>query len=198
LVQLDFERVSFEPKSTENVLKKNENYSRVRTIDPSTNQSKNTQPCINSDADKVRTDGINNIVFDDVFPSEIDENFTYMIKLPLPGEKSPSDEEIDIENGTSRHVPVECAICLSNFQVIDRITWSPNVACRHVFHENCILNWFRAFERGKFEEARRERIRSSQDVHSTLQTIHTLPLPCPICRQDFIMPNDYNSSNESK
>eukprot|EP00550_Attheya_septentrionalis_P009186 CAMPEP_0198287088 /NCGR_PEP_ID=MMETSP1449-20131203/6011_1 /TAXON_ID=420275 /ORGANISM="Attheya septentrionalis, Strain CCMP2084" /LENGTH=199 /DNA_ID=CAMNT_0043984987 /DNA_START=46 /DNA_END=642 /DNA_ORIENTATION=- len=34
-----------------------------------------------------------------------------------------------------------CSICLEAFQVGDKISWSENIKCKHVFHHECIVHW---------------------------------------------------------
>jgi len=52
----------------------------------------------------------------------------------------------DLEISTSQHNPddsnrVECQICLTDFQVGDKICWSNNPACVHTFHFDCLEPW---------------------------------------------------------
>jgi hypothetical protein len=60
-------------------------------------------------------------------------------------------------NGKNREVPASCAICLCSYEVGDNVTFSPNEACQHAFHQECIRVW----------------IAKKKD-----------PL-CPYCRQEF-------------
>jgi hypothetical protein len=39
-----------------------------------------------------------------------------------------------------------CAICLASYEPYDKISWSSNEGCRHVFHNECILTWLATFE----------------------------------------------------
>lgn len=41
-----------------------------------------------------------------------------------------------------RSIDTSCCICLEPYKVTDIICWSSNPACCHVFHQNCIINWF--------------------------------------------------------
>eukprot|EP00978_Attheya_sp_CCMP212_P000355 scaffold732_cov48-Attheya_sp.AAC.6 len=40
-----------------------------------------------------------------------------------------------------------CSICLEAFQVGDKISWSENIKCKHVFHHECIVHWLIKHER---------------------------------------------------
>jgi hypothetical protein len=88
-----------------------------------------------------------------------------------------------------REVPNECAICLGPFDVEDRVTWSSNRDCKHIFHHDCILNWFKSSSR---RHCRRRRRHEQQDgtidyINNRLLTITSFPMHCPSCRQDFIL-----------
>lgn len=56
-----------------------------------------------------------------------------------------SDEEIAQQHEPScclRSVDTSCCICLEPYKIRDVISWSSNPACSHVFHQDCIINWF--------------------------------------------------------
>jgi hypothetical protein len=57
-----------------------------------------------------------------------------------------------------RKVPNCCAICLGPYDVGEVVVWSSNAACKHAFHQECMVDW----------------LCKMQD--ST---------PCPCCRQEF-------------
>mmetsp|Transcript_9461 Transcript_9461/g.21132 ORF Transcript_9461/g.21132 Transcript_9461/m.21132 type:complete len:280 (+) Transcript_9461:367-1206(+) len=40
-----------------------------------------------------------------------------------------------------RRTEGHCAICIAEYSPGDKVVWSPNDECRHVFHEDCILSW---------------------------------------------------------
>eukprot|EP00573_Skeletonema_grethae_P008401 CAMPEP_0201696080 /NCGR_PEP_ID=MMETSP0578-20130828/7852_1 /ASSEMBLY_ACC=CAM_ASM_000663 /TAXON_ID=267565 /ORGANISM="Skeletonema grethea, Strain CCMP 1804" /LENGTH=255 /DNA_ID=CAMNT_0048182021 /DNA_START=36 /DNA_END=800 /DNA_ORIENTATION=+ len=50
-----------------------------------------------------------------------------------------SDDDL---NSSTREVPNSCAICLTEYEVSDNVSWSANPQCPHVFHEKCITKWF--------------------------------------------------------
>lgn len=60
-------------------------------------------------------------------------------------EETPSCDISSVEddgNNDCRLVPNRCAICLDDYQVKDKVVWSSNVLCNHVFHYDCIMDWF--------------------------------------------------------
>ena len=81
------------------------------------------------------------------------ENET-MLKLPCAG-----DTLCDGKESSFRIVTSSCAICLSCYQYGERIVWSSNVACAHIYHHYCMITWMNK--------------RKSID--------------CPCCRQNFVV-----------
>jgi hypothetical protein len=63
----------------------------------------------------------------------------------------------DTTNG-ARLIPAACAICLGPYEAGDLVSWSPELACQHAFHRDCITSWL-----------------SKKPQHL-----------CPCCRQEFI------------
>mmetsp|Transcript_26429 Transcript_26429/g.40930 ORF Transcript_26429/g.40930 Transcript_26429/m.40930 type:complete len:288 (-) Transcript_26429:234-1097(-) len=76
-----------------------------------------------------------------------------------------------------RNVTNHCTICLDKYYIGQKVVWSPNGKCNHVFHEDCILHWL-----------------SRSTVGATGQNGRR-PL-CPVCRQDFTLPYTCNSSKD--
>lgn len=60
----------------------------------------------------------------------------------------------------------ECQICLEYFQVGDRICWSRNLNCIHVFHYNCLESWLLKHEK------------------------------CPLCRATYLFSNQRRRTNK--
>ena len=109
-----------------------------------------------------------------------------LLQLPLPGSKAPSaaDYPAAIETDDLRVIFPECSVCLNNFKVGERISWSPEDDCDHVFHQDCIMQWFLTLSR-RDDAKRRKR---SYGVECKLH--------CPMCRQDFIASDTTFSDSE--
>lgn len=91
-------------------------------------------------------------------------------------------EPVDDILPETRAVPVFCAVCLMQYELSDRVCWSPNSQCTHVFHEDCILQWLLTLGR-----KRSNLIRFS--VNPTEESLLDYDLSCPCCRQSFISSN---------
>ena len=76
-----------------------------------------------------------------------DSPYTH-IKIPHAGRKI--DEETETGGGGSssrREVPLFCAVCLKEYRLCDKVSWSQNPKCPHNFHTDCIRMWFAAIAR---------------------------------------------------
>ena len=82
----------------------------------------------------------------------------------------------------NREAPIFCAVCLMEYEVKDRLCWSSNCECTHVFHEDCILQWLISL--GKKRSKRQTFTRNP-----TEQRLLDFDMQCPCCRQDFISKN---------
>jgi hypothetical protein len=60
----------------------------------------------------------------------------------------------------TRLVPGDCIICMTAYEIGEKIVWSSNQLCEHAFHSNCMESWL-IKQRG--------------------------PPLCPCCRQHFII-----------
>eukprot|EP00984_Skeletonema_dohrnii_P013301 scaffold5491_cov107-Skeletonema_dohrnii-CCMP3373.AAC.9 len=77
-----------------------------------------------------------------------------------------------------RSVPIFCAICLSEYEICDRVCWSSNTECSHVFHEDCILQWL-------ISSGKKRSMNEFFTRHPTDEILLEHEF-CPCCRQDFI------------
>ena len=81
-----------------------------------------------------------------------------------------------------RAVPIFCAVCLMKYEISDRVCWSSNSECSHMFHEDCMLRWQMVLGR---KHSRRKRFSANPSEKKLLD----FALTCPCCRQDFILSN---------
>eukprot|EP00984_Skeletonema_dohrnii_P022950 scaffold12062_cov98-Skeletonema_dohrnii-CCMP3373.AAC.3 len=89
-----------------------------------------------------------------------------------------SDPNQQRQKVDKRNVPIFCAICLSEYEICDRVCWSSNTECSHVFHEDCILQWL-------ISSGKKRSMNESFTRHPTDEKLLEHEF-CPCCRQDFI------------
>ena len=90
-----------------------------------------------------------------------------------------------------------CAVCLNSFQANQKVTWSSNPECSHVFHHQCLMEWYTAVGTKAFltETRRRERLMIHDNVNDhgataiTATRICDFPTLCPCCRRDYFLVN---------
>jgi hypothetical protein len=126
------------------------------------------------------------VVTDDDPMDEFMANSEATITIPMAGDEYHDDHDGEVY----REVPNGCAICLCAFDENDSITWSSNASCNHVFHRDCIVDWFvasgrKALQRQRRQEARTGVVQLSDDA---LKRITSCPMLCPCCRQEFATP----------
>ncbi len=100
------------------------------------------------------------------------------------------NDPIDQVVTEKRAVPIFCAVCLIKYEISDRVCWSSNSECSHVFHEDCMLQWHVALGR---KHSRRKRFSANPSEKKLLD----FDLTCPCCRQDFILRNLIVGSEEN-
>lgn len=103
--------------------------------------------------------------------------------VPTDTKSTAQDSPSIVETSQQRKVPNSCAICLCDFDVGSRVTWSSNESCPHVFHEDCILSWLLALGR-KTSQRNNDSEDSSEE---TEKDVVDFPMPCPCCRQEFVL-----------
>ncbi|KAL3767397.1 hypothetical protein ACHAW5_007657 [Stephanodiscus triporus] len=103
------------------------------------------------------------------------------------GEKNGPVDEIVPEK---RAVPIFCAVCLAKYEISDRVCWSSNSECSHMFHEDCMLKWLVALGR---KRSKRKRFPENPSEKKLLD----YDLTCPCCRQDFISRNEIIEAEEN-
>lgn len=105
------------------------------------------------------------------------------ISLPLPGQTTIDAEATEGATSSRRMVTSGCAICLCIFDPDEKITWSANPDCPHVFHSGCILHWYLAV--GQKAQKRRLRHHPEMSDEEILSKICEFQTNCPCCRQNF-------------
>ena len=89
------------------------------------------------------------------------------------------NDQVDDAVTEERAVPIFCAICLTKYEISDRVCWSSNSECSHMFHEDCMMRWLVALGR---KGSKRKRYSANPSERKMLD----YALACPCCRQDFI------------
>ena len=113
---------------------------------------------------------------------ELFEDTDEIVYMPLQGQKA------DSEITTRRQVPNGCAICLCSFDPDEKVTWSFNGECSHVFHHDCVVHWFLAVGRKVQRKFRRQNPQMTDE--EALDMICKFPMLCPCCRQPFCKASD--------
>jgi len=109
-------------------------------------------------------------------PCKTPETSNHSTEYPITSEEETSDAchlSIHSREESLRIVP-ECSICLNECKIGDTVCWSPQQNCTHVFHEDCILEWFLTLGR------------KSDERRSTASFQADFKMCCPVCRQEFI------------
>jgi hypothetical protein len=58
------------------------------------------------------------------------------VNLPRPGEADYFGIESEIRDRNTA-----CDICLLEYEIGDKVAWSPNLSCSHTYHNDCVLDW---------------------------------------------------------
>jgi len=134
---------------------------------------------LGNETEKEQTEIENTFTSTTKIEEKYDKATIRLLQLPFHGSKAPTDVDgadshVAIDTDDLRMIFPECSVCLNEFIVGERISWSSGDNCDHVFHEDCILRWFLTLRR-RADAKRRKR---KCDVECKLH--------CPMCRQDFI------------
>jgi len=119
-----------------------------------------------------------------VSKDDISEGYTHIViprsGVDINGNSIDGGDDAQNDNKEKREVPICCAICLSEYEVEDKVCWSCNSNCTHVFHRECIVQWLVAVGR------RKSSMQRFPDSPSEKKLMN-YPLECPCCRQEFIL-----------
>lgn len=89
------------------------------------------------------------------------------------------EPDADLSTTEKRSVPIFCAVCLMEYAQNERVCWSSNYECTHVFHEDCILQWLVSL--GRKRSGSRSFGRNPSDAK-----LLDYGMECPCCRQEFV------------
>ena len=110
-----------------------------------------------------------------------------ILHVPLPGQKGQEGhdggDESQKQKLQRRQVPNGCAICLGSFLPNEVVTWSSNPDCPHVYHNECIIQWFEAA--GRKTEKQRLRQNPDEPPVVTRALVNSFPKVCPACRRPY-------------
>jgi len=120
------------------------------------------------------------------------------IYVPLPGQKVVECANDESENSASVAFDTKkqahsdgCAVCLNPFEVGQRAIWSSNPVCPHVYHHECLLEWFDAVGTKAWEKTEKQRQARKEmddrDVSTIEKEICDFPKLCPYCRRDYFL-----------
>ncbi len=114
------------------------------------------------------------------------DEFVY-VPMPGQGHTGNAGEEQKDKDTTAqvqlRQAPSGCAVCLSQFLANEKISWSSNADCSHVFHHECLLRWFQA--EGRKTQKKQLQLRPNMSEEEALDLLFQFPKPCPCCRRTF-------------
>mmetsp|Transcript_15177 Transcript_15177/g.32614 ORF Transcript_15177/g.32614 Transcript_15177/m.32614 type:complete len:377 (-) Transcript_15177:282-1412(-) len=126
------------------------------------------------------------------------------IYVPPPGQRNTSEtatDNNDNRHGTTKTASVAvavsarsggCAVCLNAFCAHQTVTWSSNPDCPHVFHHQCLMDWYtavgtKAFLGNHDHDNYDNQTQAQAQAQPTLQRIGDFPTLCPCCRREFFL-----------
>jgi hypothetical protein len=77
-----------------------------------------------------------------------------------------------------------CAICHEDYKSSDRIVWSSNSQCTHVFHEECMVRWLISL--GWIKSKEEPKVFLDENPIKNERNLLNYDLECPCCRQEFV------------
>lgn len=91
-----------------------------------------------------------------------------------------------------------CAVCMNPLDIGQKVVWSSNPECSHVFHQQCLLDWFVTVGAKKWRTQAARHL--EMDPSSLHEEICKFPKLCPICRRNYFLETvseEASTDNES-
>jgi hypothetical protein len=108
-----------------------------RNTDDTDDSSNQTKAAISSDEEEPPPSKVDDYV-DDVDSSMRSERLAQgSITIDLSAVPS------SLSGCERREISDSCAVCISLYRAGDKVVWSSNPACKHIFHSACIEEWLR-------------------------------------------------------
>jgi len=117
--------------------------------------------------------------------------------IPIPGQRVGASVNGRDGEVIPRKVHSDgCVICFNPFEVGQRVSWSSNPECPHVFHHQCLLEWFVAVGTKTWKTEAVHHLES--DVAAIQGEICKFPKLCPFCRRDYFLEEKQEAAIESE
>ena len=146
----------------------------------------------------------------DINKHECDNSQCYhrTIYVPPPGQKGVECANDEGEKSALAAVVQKkqahsdgCAVCLNPFEVGQRVTWSSNPVCPHVYHHECLFEWFDAVGTKTWEKAEKQRQTRKEtddrDAATIEKQICDFPKLCPYCRRDYFLDESQEETKDN-
>merc|ERR1711862_756050 len=134
----------------------------------------------------LRKEGVSSDI-EEGFGNEHEDGYTH-VSTPRPGITNENVATSELK--VMREVPRFCPICLSEFEIDEKICWSQNAECTHFYHEDCLVHWLVSL--GK----RRSKMKRFPADKISVKRLLNYEMECPSCRQGFICPEKMESKSD--
>ena len=116
----------------------------------------------------------------------------YSFCIPIPGQIVGTCGATNLTRQTHSD---GCAVCMNSFEVGQKVVWSSNPECTHVFHHRCLHEWFVAVGTNAWKaEASCYHEMESTEIQ---EKICKFPKLCPFCRRDYFLEANQEAAEDS-
>jgi len=116
----------------------------------------------------------------------------YSFCIPIPGQIVGTCGATNFTRQTNSD---GCAVCMNSFEVGQKVVWSSNPECTHVFHHQCLHEWFVAVGTNAWKaEASCYHEMESTEIQ---EKICKFPKLCPFCRRDFFLEANQEAAEDT-